>query len=57
MLCKKIKNDKGYWEVLEHYIHEHSDADFSHGLCPDCYPEYVAKMKDEARASRQKSRT
>ena len=42
--CKKIRNDKGYWEKIEVYIVEHSDAEFSHGLCPDCakklYPEY-----------------
>ncbi len=34
--CKKIRNDGGYWEQIEVYIAEHSDADFSHGLCPDC---------------------
>lgn len=34
--CKKIKNGKGYWEQVEVYIREHSDAEFSHGLCPDC---------------------
>ena len=35
--CKKIRNDSGYWDQLEHYISEHSDADFSHGICPECY--------------------
>ncbi|MBA4348910.1 MAG: hypothetical protein C0415_02840 [Thermodesulfovibrio sp.] len=34
--CKKIRNDKGYWDHLETYISEHSEAEFSHGLCPDC---------------------
>jgi len=34
--CKKIRNDKGYWQNLENYIQEHSDADFSHSICPDC---------------------
>jgi PAS domain S-box-containing protein len=34
--CKKIRNDKGYWQQLEAYISEHSEADFSHGMCPDC---------------------
>jgi len=34
--CKKIKNGKGYWEQVEVYLSEHSDAEFSHGLCPDC---------------------
>lgn len=34
--CKKIRNDKGYWEQVESYISKHSDAQFSHGICPDC---------------------
>lgn len=34
--CKKIKNDEGYWEQMEMYIESHSEAEFSHGLCPDC---------------------
>ena len=45
--CKKIRDDKGYWNILEQYISEHSDAEFSHGLCPDCaktlYPDYYKK--------------
>ncbi len=34
--CKKIRDDKGYWKQIESYITEHSDALFSHGICPDC---------------------
>jgi PAS domain S-box-containing protein len=34
--CKKIRNDKGYWEQLEAYIEEHSEAEITHGFCPDC---------------------
>ncbi len=34
--CKKIRDDKGYWNYLETFIEQHSDASFSHGLCPDC---------------------
>ncbi|MFZ5993755.1 MAG: HAMP domain-containing protein [Thermodesulfobacteriota bacterium] len=41
--CKKIRDDKGYWNKLEVYLHEHSGADFSHSICPECmkrlYPE------------------
>lgn len=41
--CKKIRDDKGYWNQIEQYISEHSDAEFSHGICPECvrrlYPE------------------
>jgi len=34
--CKKIRNDSGYWERLESYIENHSSAEFSHGICPEC---------------------
>ncbi len=34
--CKKIRDDKGYWNQIEAYIRNHSEADFSHGICPDC---------------------
>ena len=34
--CKKIRDDKGYWNQIETYISEHTDVLFSHGLCPDC---------------------
>ena len=41
--CKKIRDDKGYWSQVESYIQSHSDATFTHGICPDCvkklYPE------------------
>ncbi len=34
--CKKIRDDKGYWQQIESYVHDHSDAEFTHGICPDC---------------------
>lgn len=34
--CKKIRDDEGYWEQIESYIDKHSDANFSHGICPEC---------------------
>lgn len=41
--CKKIRDDQGYWQRVEVYIESHSEAEFTHGLCPDCakklYPE------------------
>jgi len=44
MHCKEIRDDKGYWNQLEKFITEHSEAKFSHGICPDCikklYPEF-----------------
>lgn len=46
--CKKIRDDQGYWNQLEAYIRDHTDAEFSHGICPDCavkfYPDYVHKI-------------
>ena len=36
MNCKKIRDDRGYWNQLEAYIHQHSEAIFTHGICPDC---------------------
>ena len=37
--CKKVRDDKGYWSQIESYIHKHSNADFSHSICPDCAKE------------------
>ncbi len=39
--CKKIRNDENYWQQLESYFSTHSDLQFSHGICPDCYEKYV----------------
>jgi PAS domain S-box-containing protein len=48
--CKKIRDDKGYWTQLEGYIQAHSQAKFSHGVCPECmvklYPNYIPKKKE-----------
>jgi hypothetical protein len=48
MQCKKIRNDEGFWEDVAVYIQNHSYADMSHGLCPDCihelYPDVYNKM-------------
>jgi PAS domain S-box-containing protein len=43
--CKKIRDDKGYWNQLEIYISEHSDALFSHGICPDCLEKTYAELE------------
>lgn len=37
MYCKKVRNDEDYWEQVEQYISDHSEARFSHGICPECY--------------------
>ncbi|MFH2057272.1 MAG: cache domain-containing protein [Pseudomonadota bacterium] len=45
--CKKIRDDSGYWQQIESYISEHSDADFSHGICPDCIERLYPELYDE----------
>ena len=46
--CKKIRDDEGYWQQLEHYFSNHSDVRFTHGVCPDCvkkiYPEFASRV-------------
>jgi CheY-like chemotaxis protein len=41
MYCKKIRNDGDYWQQVETYISDHSQAEFSHGICPECYEKHV----------------
>ncbi len=38
--CKKIRDDQGFWSQVEFYIQEHSEATFTHGMCPDCIKKY-----------------
>ncbi len=45
--CKKIRDDKGFWSQLEEYIAEHSEADLSHGICPDCVKKYYPDLVDD----------
>lgn len=47
MHCKKIRDDKGYWSQIEKYISEHSSAQFTHGLCPDCFRKYSDQIKNK----------
>lgn len=51
--CKKIRDDKNNWTLLEIYIRDHSEAEFSHGICPDCaenlYSDFNPYKKDETR--------
>ncbi len=50
--CKKIRDDRGYWNQLENYISTHSEADFTHGICPDCvgslFPEVAQQRRKDA---------
>ncbi|MCM0084308.1 protoglobin domain-containing protein [Geomonas sp. Red32] len=54
-ICKKIRNDHESWQQLELYISEHSEALFSHGLCPDCYQKEMNQLKafKEAKTNRK----
>lgn len=48
--CKKVRDDKGYWNQVEQYISKHSEAKFSHAICPDCmrklYPKQYKKIQE-----------
>jgi CheY-like chemotaxis protein len=44
--CKKIRDDKGYWQQVEKYVKKHSNAEFSHSICPDCVSELYAEFKE-----------
>ena len=45
--CKKIRDDEGYWDQVEVYVQKHSEADFSHGVCPDCMKIHYPKQFDK----------
>ena len=48
--CKKVRDDQGYWNQIETYIKNHSEADFSHSFCEECarihYPDFIAEKRD-----------
>jgi AmiR/NasT family two-component response regulator len=45
--CKKIRDDKGYWKQIEIYIMQHTDAKFTHGMCPECIEKYYPGILGE----------
>lgn len=51
--CRRIRNETGEWESIEKYVQEHTEADFSHGMCPDCleekFPAVAEKMHGKSR--------
>lgn len=47
--CKKIKNDQGTWQQIEMYIREHTEAEFSHGICADCIDRHFQGLKGNDR--------
>jgi DNA-binding response OmpR family regulator len=53
--CKKIRNDRNYWQQVEGYISDHSEAQFSHGICPECYARFVQPELDRLQAQTGKT--
>ncbi len=45
--CKRIRADENYWQQLESYVAEHSDAQFSHGVCPSCLEQVLANIEND----------
>jgi phosphoserine phosphatase RsbU/P len=58
--CKKIRDDQNYWQQVESYIATHSEAQFSHSICPDCYTEFVTpdieRFKSRVAAEKKEDR-
>jgi response regulator RpfG family c-di-GMP phosphodiesterase len=48
MYCKRVRDDSNYWEQVEHYIHEHTGSNFSHGICPQCFDQQVGNYSRAA---------
>lgn len=55
--CKKIRDDTGYWQQVEEYVRDHSEAQFSHGICPECmkelYPDFDVSDSDDEEESNE----
>ncbi len=49
--CKKIRDDRGYWDKLEEYIQDHSEAKFSHSICPECMEKFYPKVSQTKKSS------
>jgi DNA-binding response OmpR family regulator len=47
--CKKVRNDRDYWQQVEEYISSHSEVKFSHGVCPDCYENLLKPQLEQMR--------
>jgi hypothetical protein len=44
--CKKVRSDQDYWQQVESYVAQHTEAKFSHGICPECWQQHVKPMLD-----------
>ncbi|MBS0663089.1 MAG: response regulator [Verrucomicrobia bacterium] len=52
--CKKVRDDKNYWQQIEGYINERTGSEFSHSICPDCYKRVVIPQLEELKKSSQR---
>ncbi len=48
--CKKVRDDKGYWKQVDEYIRDHSEAEISHSICPECMKEYYSELMENEQA-------
>lgn len=55
--CKNVRDDRDYWQSVECYISEHSEAQFSHSICPDCYEAVVRPQLERMRGARAASKS
>jgi CheY-like chemotaxis protein len=53
--CKKIRDDQGYWSQVECYVQEHSEATFTHGLCPDCIKKWYPELEEASPGDSRKA--
>lgn len=51
--CKNVRDDQGYWNRVETYIREHTEAEFSHAVCPDCMKKLYPQFKEKGRAAKR----
>jgi hypothetical protein len=56
MCCKKIRDDQGYWNQLELFVSKHTEAEFSHGICPECLDKLYPEFTDDDAGSEKKER-
>jgi DNA-binding response OmpR family regulator len=54
--CKNVRDDQGYWNRVESYLNEHTEADFTHAVCPDCMKRLYPQFKDDSDVKETKKR-
>ena len=54
--CKNVRDDQGYWNRVESYLNEHTEADFTHAVCPDCMKRLYPQFRDDSDVKETKKR-